>query len=358
MSESFYARAEETCAALESRFRVADTAQYYERVQRLPSDRKVSELWPYSGVISAYNALAAHPRYGKRYFDPLRRALEGLEAYYDASAALPAYDSYILAEGGATKYYDDNEWLGIEFVRAYRTLKEARYLTQAEEMFNYAVSGWTDEMGGGIYWREEDFTTKNTCSNGPAALLGVLLYEETHKPSYLEYALRILTWLQRLKATELGVYWDALKVDGSIDERTFTYNVGTPLHTNALLYRATGDTVFLHEAEALAEASDRYFALANVSDGVRILPNTPWFNAVLLRGYQALYEVDPAHDAAHLQLFCTNLNYAWDHARAADGSFSPDWTGQAELGSDVRWLLDQAAMVELYALLDEIPEVA
>ena len=85
--------------------------------------------------------------------------------------------------------------------------------------------------------------------------------------------------------------------------------------------------------------------------GQRILPDTPWFNAVLLRGYLALYQVDPAHDPLYLQNMKANLEYAWKHARAADSSFSPDWTGRKDLSNNVRWLLDQAAMVELYALL-------
>jgi hypothetical protein len=349
MSGSFFDRAELTCKMLENRFRLPGTSYYYERVQPLPTDRKVSELWPYSGVVSAYNALAAHPLFGSRFQEPLRRVLAGLEAYYDVTA----YDSYILAEGGAQKYFDDNEWLGIEFIRAYRTLKDATLLQKAVAMFSYAVSGWSEAMGGGIYWRENDPDTKNTCSNGPAAVLGLLLYEETHDPVYLDWVIKILDWVEQLRSPLLGVYLDAIKLDGAIDERTFTYNSGTPLHANALLFKITGNVQYLQKATDLAEASYLHFGHIQPSFNQRILPNTPWFNAVLFRGYLEFFKVDPAHNPIYLHFFKSNLDYAWNHARAADQTFSPDWSGQTDLDNPIRWLLDQAAMVELFALLDD-----
>jgi hypothetical protein len=358
MLDSFYARAEQSLQMTLARFRVAGTPYFYEHVAAKETDRKVCELWPYSGLVSAYNALAAHPRFGERYAAGLAEVLAGMEAYYDASAPLPAYDSYILADGGATKYYDDNEWLGIEFVRAYRTLKDPRYLVKARAMFAYSVSGWSEAMGGGIFWRENDPDTKNTCSNGPAAVLALMLYQETREADYLDWAVRILDWLRGLKAPRTGVYLDALKADCSLDERTFTYNTGTPLHAEALLYQITRENNHLSEAAGLAQSAYLHFAAPVAANGQRILPNTPWFNAVLLRGYIELYRVDPAHDPVYLRFFKANLEHAWAHARAADGSFSPDWSGATELNEPVRWLLDQAAMVELYATMDEFTELA
>ena len=345
---SFINRAEITCRVMEERFHVPGTTYYYERVKRLPTDRKVSELWPYSGVVSAYNALAEHPKVGKMYHVSLNRVLDGLEAYFDTNA----YDSYVMEEGGATKYYDDNEWLGIEFIRAYRTLKDKTYLEKAGRMFAYAVSGWSDTMEGGIFWRENDPETKNTCSNGPAALLAMLLFEETKDPFYIDWALKILDWVKRLKDPVSGVYFDAVKSDGSIDERVFTYNTGTPLHANVLLYKATREQGYLQEALDLAEAGQQVFGKPQPEGGTPILPNTPWFNAVLLRGLLELVQVEPIRGRKYIQFFVDNLDHAWNAARSSDQTFTPDWTGKVELDSDVRWLLDQAAMVELYAMLD------
>jgi hypothetical protein len=344
-------RAEETYAILVQHFAIPNTRLFYEHVDRKDGDRFCSGLWPYSGVISALNALAALPEVGPRYHAALRNVLEGLEAYYDAQADPPAYDSYIRADGGGQKYYDDNEWLGLEFVEAFRTLGDPAYLTKAEEMLRFALSGWSPAMGGGIYWRQHDETTKNTCSNGPAAVLALEIYRETGRRDYLDWATRILEWLAPLKSPDSLVYWDSLSVTGNIDRRTFTYNTGTPLHANALLHRITGDPRYLEEARALAAASYAHFAPVDALSGKRFFPDTPWFNAVLLRGYLALYATDPLRDRTYIDAMQRNLDHAWAHARAADGTFSPDWSGRSGLTSPHRWLLDQAAMVELYARL-------
>jgi predicted outer membrane lipoprotein len=353
--EDNLARAEATYAVLVERFAIPNSALFYEHVEAGADDRECSYLWPYSGVVSALNALAALPEVGARYHAPLRDALKGLEAYYDGQADPPGYDSYIRAAGGGRKFYDDNEWLGLEFVQAYRTLGDPTYLARGEEMLRFALSGWSQAMGGGIYWRQHDDATKNTCSNGPAAVLALVLYQETGRQAYLDWAVRILEWLAPLKSPESGVYWDSLSKAGDVDKRTFTYNTGTPLHANALLYAVTGERRRLQEARALAAASYAHFAPLDPPSGERLFPDTPWFNAVLLRGYLALHAADPSHERTYVEAMARNLEHAWTHARAGDGTFSPDWSGRSGVTNGRRWLLDQAAMVELYARLSRVP---
>ena len=348
------ARAEATYAMLAQRFAIPNSSLFYEHVEAKSDDRYCSHLWPYSGVISALNALAATHGARSRYQEALRSVLQGLAAYYDAQATPPGYDCYIRAGGGGDKFYDDNEWLGLEFVEAYRTLQDPGYLAKAEEMLSFALSGWSDAMGGGIYWRQHDDSTKNTCSNGPAAVLALALHQETGRQEYLDWAVRILEWLAPLKSPDSGVYWDSLLQQGTIDKRTFTYNTGTPLHANALLFAITAEQHYLEEARALAAASYAHFAPGDAPSGERLFPDTPWFNAVLLRGYLALYAADPDHDRTYVDAMRRNLKYAWVHARAADGAFSPDWSGRSEVTNPQRWLLDQAAMVELYARLGRV----
>lgn len=353
------ARAETLYQTILTSFYVPEFNLYREHNQVLPEDNAFSFLWPYSGMISAANALAAAPG-GEKYHADLVRVLDGLEQYWDEHADPPGYDSYVREFGGGQKYYDDNEWLGLDFVDAYRTLGDPAYLEKAKIMFAFAISGWSDDLGGGIYWRENDAATKNTCSNGPAAVLAMKLYQETGEREYLDWAERILDWLKPLKAPS-GVYWDSISDKRTIDFRTFTYNTGTIIHANALLYRETGEQQYLEEARALAESSVAHFMHNDPQSGQAFFPDTPWFNAVLLRGYIALYHADPQHDPRYIETMRANLDYGWTHARGEDGFINPDWAGDASVqrGTDgkegVYWLLDQAALVEIYATLAQLP---
>lgn len=353
------ARAEALYQTILASFYVPEFNLYREHSQVLPEDNAFSFLWPYSGMVSAANALAAAPG-GEKYHADLARVLDGLEQYWDERADPPGYDSYVREYGGGQKYYDDNEWLGLDFVDAYRTLGDPVYLEKAKAMFAFAISGWSDDLGGGIYWRENDTATKNTCSNGPAAVLALKLYQETGEQQYLHWAVRILGWLKQLQAPS-GVYWDSLSANRTIDFRTYTYNTGTIIHANALLYAETGEQRYLDEARALADASIAHFLRNDPASGRAFYPDTPWFNAVLLRGYVALYRVDPAHDPRYIETMRANLDYAWRHARGMEGFVNPDWAGDATArrGTDgkegVYWLLDQAALVEMYATLAQLP---
>jgi uncharacterized protein YyaL (SSP411 family) len=339
-------RARQTFEAIQANFLTGDNL-YLENYPPKPDDRRYAGLWSYSGMLSALTALSRMPD-GEVYHSALRQVLAGLETYWDGDAPYPAYDSYVRFDGGGQKYYDDNEWLGWDFIEVYHILGDSFYLDRAKTIFDFVASGWSEAMGGGIYWRENDPETKNACSNGPAAVLALRLYNETHQQTYLDWALRILEWNRRLESPD-GVYWDHVKADGSLDKRVYTYNTGTPLHAAALLFQITGDERYLNESRRLAEAAQRYF-----TQETGFYPDTPWFNAVLLKGYIALYEADPARNTAYIDHIHSNMDYAWAHSRQANGLFSPDWAGKTQLDAPHRWLLDQAAMAELYALLARI----
>lgn len=340
-------------AALGAHFLLPEFGLYREHVPVQGGDKAFSYLWPYSGVVSAANARAARAASAASAArDDLRTVLANLEQYWDERAEPPGYDSYVVEYGGGDKFYDDNEWLGIDFVLAYRLLGEESWLEKARAMWTFALSGWFDEMGGGIYWKEHDLSTKNTCSNAPAAVLALMLHEETGDAELLDWAVRILEWTARLKDPATGVYLDHVRDDGSIDLAKYTYNTGTPLHANALLYRVTGDAAYLDEARSLAQASLDWFAPESTATGrtggVRVFPDTPWFNSILMRGYVALQDVDPDADPTYVRAMLDFLRLGWARARDEQGLLAPDWSG---LGApdDPKWLLDQAPVIEIAA---------
>jgi len=345
-------RARQTFEALIQHFYVQTENLCVERIPHVEGDREYAYVWPYTGVVSAAIALSKAPAADDRDHMTAKRMLAGLEQYFDAD--VHAYDSYVRRFGGGQKFYDDNQWIGMECLQAWHVLHESIWLERAIGIFHFMLQGWSDQHGGGIYWRENDKGTKNTCSNGPGAVLALMLYEETREAQYLDWALRILDWVKQLKDPITGVYFDAINADNTIDRRMFTYNTGTPLHANALLYRITGEAVYKHEATALAEAAERVFARTMEGRSVRFFPNTPWFNLILLRGALVFQPFDDSATCPALRLverMAANLDYAWDHARDENGLFGADWAGQTQV--DPRWLLDQAAMVECNVLLEQ-----
>jgi uncharacterized protein YyaL (SSP411 family) len=333
--------------AIQRDFHVPDFGLYLERAPLQNEDNAFSYLWPYSALVSGINALA---EVSPAHDEARATTFTNLEQYWDEHSDPPGYDSYVVEFGGGDKFYDDNQWLGIDFVYAYRQTGQNLYLDKAKEVWEFVISGWSDDFGGGIYWKENDFTTKNTCSNGPAAVQALLLYEETGDEEYLDWAIRIMEWVIQLKDPVSGVYRDNIDEQGNIESTTWTYNTGTPIHANALLYQATGDEAWLTEARALAAASLDHFAPETEIDGetIRAFPDTPWFNSILFRGYAALLEVDPERDRTYLDAALAFTRFGWTHARDDNGFLNKDWTGRANT-DEPRALLDQAPIIEIAA---------
>lgn len=70
----------------------------------------------------------------------------------------------------------------------------------------------------------------------------------------------------------------------------------------------------------------------------------------MMRGFVELYQVDK--NKTYIDAFAKNLDHAWKYMRDEKGLFSTDWTGKTK--DDKKWLLTQAAMVEMYARIATI----
>ena len=326
--------------------------QYLERTPR--QDNDIATLWPVCALFSGLRARAEAGTSPDVMAD-LGAITDQLGEYFDASFSPPGYDSYPRSRGGGDKFYDDNEWLGIDAVYAWRLTGEQRHLDLAITTWTFAISGWSDDLGGGIFWQENDRASKNTCSNAPAAVLALLLHEETGERQYLDWAVRIMDWVRQLRDETTGVYFDNIRLDGTIDERTFTYNSGTPLHAAALLYRATGDAAWLEAARSLASAAWNHFAPPETATdetlGIRVWPPDPWFNSILFRGYVALAEVapEPEDGLGPARSMLDFLRLGWSRARDESGLVLPDWSQTTTGPALIARLLDQAPILEFAA---------
>ena len=329
------------------------TVTYLASEEQANIPNQFSYLWPYSGTFSAVNALfeATHDKKYKKLLDS--RVLPGLEEYFDTQRVPNAYSSYIRTAPASDRFYDDNVWLGIDFTDTYQMTQEPKYLDKAQLIWKFIESGTDSILGGGIYWCEQKKESKNTCSNAPGSVLALKLFKATNDSSYFEKGKKLYEWTQRnLQDSTDYLYFDNIRLDGKIGKAKFAYNSGQMMQSAALLYQLTKNPIYLKDAQNIAKECFNYFFTdftpATNEEAFRMLKKGDiWFTAVMLRGFIELYQTD--HNKTYINSFNQNMDYAWEHVRDEKGLFDIDFSGRTH--DDRKWLLTQAAMVEMYARL-------
>jgi len=329
------------------------TVTYLASEEQANIPNQFSYLWPYSGTFSAVNALfeATHDKKYKKLLDS--RVLPGLEEYFDTQRVPNAYSSYIRTAPASDRFYDDNVWLGIDFTDTYQMTQEPKYLDKAQLIWKFIESGTDSILGGGIYWCEQKKESKNTCSNAPGSVLALKLFKATNDSSYFEKGKKLYEWTQRnLQDSTDYLYFDNIRLDGKIGKAKFAYNSGQMMQSAALLYQLTKNPIYLKDAQNIAKECFNYFFTdftpATNEEAFRMLKKGDiWFTAVMLRGFIELYRIDK--DKTYVNAFNKSLSYAWDNARDENGLFNTDLSGKSK--DQKKWLLTQAAMVEMYSRL-------
>lgn len=333
------------------------TATYLASEEQKNRPNLYSYLWPYSGTFSAVNALMEATKDNKKDFGNYQKLLDekvlpGLAEYFDTRRMPEAYASYIKDAPLSDRFYDDNVWLGIDFTDVYLMTSQENYLQSAKLIWKFIESGMDDCLGGGIYWCEQKKESKNTCSNAPGSVFALKLFKATQDSSYFEKGKSLYEWTKAtLQDTTDCLYFDNMRLDGEIGRAKFAYNSGQMMQSAALLYQLTGNGQYLKDAQAIAAACHNYFFMEftpGQGEPFRMLKKGDvWFTAVMLRGFIELYQVDG--NKVYLDSFARSLDYAWTHAREDNGLFNTDFTGKS--CDNRKWLLTQAAMVEMYARL-------
>jgi rhamnogalacturonyl hydrolase YesR len=312
--------------------------------------KEVSFLWPYSGMVSATNALLHVQSVNKKYRTYLDSLTTGMEKYRDTSRKPTGYQAYPVMFEHADRYYDDNGLVGIEYMEAYFNTKNPVYLDRAKTTFKFIVSGWSDQLGGGIYWLEGHADQKPACSNGMALLVALKLYQATKNPYYLTWGTKFYNWMHDNLRNEDGLYYNDKKVaDGKTNPTYWSYNSGAVLEAAVLLYGFTKDGKYLTEAQFIAKNIYQHFQNAKHDEHLNMQIDLPWFVTVLFRGYEALYKVDKNY--TYIAAVHHDLDYAWQNTRDQYGFLTHSWTINQEEIKKPKWLLDEACIAELYARL-------
>lgn len=319
---------------------------------------KTAYLWHVSSMFSSVNALIECTG-SSHYAHILENSiLPVVECYYDTTRIPPAFQSYPTQFSRADRYYDDNIWIGMEFLKSYELTGNKGYLRQSEAIWNFVESGIDNVLDGGVYWCEQKKFSKNTCSNAPAAVFSLKLYEATKNKEYLKDGKLLYHWVKnRLQDSEDKLYYDKILLDGSVERMKFAYNSGQMLQAASLLYQQTGERIYLKDAREVAKAcSARFFEAFDKDDmaSTRILRDgNIWFAAVMLRGFEEFYRID--RNPAYINDYKFTLKRLWENGRDTDGLFQDNCLGESiDYGKKNKYLLTQGALVEMYARLAAI----
>ena len=317
--------------AIEHYFYMPDSGFYREHAVREKKDNAVSYLWPLCALIQA-SCEMERVLPGSNYMDQVYKVIE---KYDDPAPPSPGYDSYPGIFKREDRYYDDNQWIGIAAMDAYFRSHKKRDLEMGKKICAFMMTGYDTVSGGGLYWREGDKSTKNTCSNGPGIIVLMQLYQATHKKGYLEKALGLYKWTNKYLKSPENLYFDNINVKTKeIAKHQFSYNTGTMLESSVYLFEATKDTRYLKEAKKIAASAASYFL------GSGHFRDDIWFNAVLLRGFEHLYR----HTGDN--------TYLKDFAKCTDAVLSQDKNANGLIGRDKPLnLVNQGGMLEILARL-------
>jgi hypothetical protein len=164
-------------------------------------------------------------------------------------------------------------------------------------------------------------------------------------------ATNMMNWVNTYmdsSGTGTGLYWNAVRVDGSVDTNLWTYCQGVMIGANVLRYQLTGNSTYLTNAVGICNKALSYYG--------NFEGQPPSFNAMLFQNLLQLYPY--THTSLQINILQTMQSYAdwaWNNTSARDprtNLFYFNDAGQPTGGSgQPAQLRDQGAMTQLYALL-------
>jgi hypothetical protein len=336
---------------------------YYIPGSALYSGEPFSYLWPFSQALAAtvtlsnMTGIAKIPGLTSALAKELDARLAGLKSYLDLdnsgqpegefTSSLAAYDGTVAppAGPGGAKYYDDNEWVGIELMRAYEKTRAPALLGGAEAIMAFVTAGWSTNPawacpGGVPFSNLPENGERNAVTDGPGAELALQLYRATGTTEYLQFAEKAYEWVRRCLYEANGLYADHIGDHGIVNENYWSYNQGAMIGAGVLLFQATHNASYLWQARQTAKAALAYYSPE------RLGSENPFFVSVYFRNM--LYLDAVTKDPPGYKLAQPYVDYAWQHLRLSNNVFV---FGSPASGQ----LLYQAAIAQIYGLLSSPP---
>jgi hypothetical protein len=213
---------------------------------------------------------------------------------------------------GAEAWFDDNGWLGVAFVQAYRATGESRYLRDAVRAFDFAASqGWDAAGGGGMWWNTEHpyLAGEALAAN---SLLGMLLYGIDHSGYQLAEVRKFIDW-----GNSHDIGFHGLYLSGGPGSTVIDYVEAPLIYAQYLLCQATGVQGYCsHSAEQARSMTQIYGFKYNFA---------PLYDSIFFEWMMAYGKA--VGDPHWLELAGINAAAASRHAASTDGLWLGSWWG-------------------------------
>jgi hypothetical protein len=296
-------------------------------------------VWPLSTQFRVFTALVEIDP--TQYTNGMRQFSDQVHTRYWRTGETAGNTGYRCCDGpSGDVYYDDNGHMVIALAEAYQLTGDPVYLTRAINTQAYVMSGEDDAAGGGIYFRQGLFTSKDIISTLQGARGAVMLYNITGQQSYLDDALRLTTWARTRAQLPNGLFNQRVLVANNAADGVDLVNsagVGISLHLD--LHTATGDAAYLTEALRIANsAQNRWFAPATGSIGAE-----GYWAYELVDAYVHLH--DHTRNPIWLNRIAGALSWLHDVKRDPNGRYGFHWGNSPQTGPLADWGLNEMASV-------------
>jgi len=229
-------------------------------------------------------------------------------------------------------YYDDEGWWANAWIRAYDLTGNANYLSMAKTIFADLTTGWDSTCGGGLWWNKAR-GYKNAIPNELFLLAAIRLHQRTpNDATYFTWATNEWTWFNASGMINAqNLINDGLTSScANNGQTTWTYNQGVILSGLTELYKTTGNSNYLNQAMAIADAATTTLVDQNGVLSEPCEPNcgggdVPQFKGIFIHYLYDLY--DETHKPQYLAFLRRNAHSTWTNDRNGSSQLGLNWSG-------------------------------
>lgn len=256
------------------------------------------------------------------------------------------------------EYYDDEGWWALAWIEAYKLTGVKKYLDMAEVIFADMTTGWSEECGGGIFWKKP-LQYKNAIANNLFTLTAARLYKTTNKAQYLDWTNKNIEWFLNsgMINPTTGLVMDGTK-NCIATGAYYTYNQGVAMAALAEAYLITKDKKYLKAANGIAKSTINSTNIMIDANGILKEPGNSnrslgadgiQFKGIFMRhlGFLNGVSKDKDYKAFILKNADSNITNNYDTASKSYGSF---WAGPFDKPHSGGHSSAMECILEAYAL--------